>query len=99
MKRILDDCQGSSVSFVNCVESFTPRLLFQHAIDGFCGHEPNYNNSYTSYQRIDTVQQFIRAIRESGIGDKQPAFLVKEILYSLALTLIKNGRCWIEENV
>ncbi|KAG1141164.1 hypothetical protein G6F37_008531 [Rhizopus arrhizus] len=76
LKRILNDRQGSSVSFVNCVESFTPRLLFQHAIDGFCGHEPNYNNSYTSYQRIDTVQQFIRAIRESGIGDKQPAFLM-----------------------
>lgn len=47
-------------------------------MDGFCQHKPDYRNNYTSYKRVDTMQQFIRTICQTDIGSEQPAFLVTE---------------------
>ncbi|KAI9273739.1 origin recognition complex subunit 5-like protein [Sporodiniella umbellata] len=74
LKRILNDYH--SVSSIHCVESFTPRLLFQRALDGFCRHKPDHKNNYTSFKRIDTLQQFVRTIVQTNIGTEKPAFLL-----------------------
>lgn len=51
--------------YVNCVECFTPRLLFEHAMDQLIHHKPGYKNGYTSSRKINDVQQFVKCIRET----------------------------------
>ncbi|KAI9483768.1 MAG: origin recognition complex [Benjaminiella poitrasii] len=51
-------------AYINCVECFTPRLLFEHSLDDLIKHKPTFSNGYTSSRKIDNVQQFVKAIRE-----------------------------------
>ncbi|KAL4208610.1 origin recognition complex, subunit 5 [Rhizopus microsporus] len=80
VKKLLKDFPEAPnrilASFVDCVECFTPRLLFQHAMDGLCCHKPDARNNFTSFKRIDTVQQLVRTISENHIGRDIPAFLI-----------------------
>ncbi|KAG2203665.1 hypothetical protein INT46_004299 [Mucor plumbeus] len=63
-------------AYVNCVECFTPRLLFEHSLDRLIKHKPAHANSYTTTRKIDNVQQFIKAIREQFKNTKTTKYLI-----------------------
>ncbi|GAA5812658.1 hypothetical protein MFLAVUS_006115 [Mucor flavus] len=62
--------------YVNCVECFTPRLLFEHAFNQLIHHQPSFRNGYTSKRKIDNIQQFVKAIRETFIPGSQTRYLI-----------------------
>ncbi|KAL7316453.1 hypothetical protein PS15m_005540 [Mucor circinelloides] len=63
-------------AYVNCVECFTPRLLFEHSLDKLIQHKPTHTNGYTTTRKIDNVQQFVKAIREHFRQDKKTRYLI-----------------------
>ncbi|KAI8647290.1 origin recognition complex subunit 5 [Parasitella parasitica] len=63
-------------AYVNCVECFTPRLLFEHSLDKLIQHKPTHANHYTTSRKIDNVQQFVKAIREQFKGKKVTKYLI-----------------------
>lgn len=62
--------------YVNCVECFTPRLLFEHAFDELVRHQPTYKNGFKTSQKIDTIQQFVKCIRQTFEKDKETKYLI-----------------------
>ena len=103
VKKLLKDFPEAPnrilASFVDCVECFTPRLLFQHAMDGLCCHKPDARNNFTSFKRIDTVQQLVRTISENHIGRDIPAFLVHMLIFIINSCTNILFRSWIKQNV
>lgn len=63
-------------AYVNCVECFTPRLLFEHSLDKLMKHRPTFSNGYTSTRKIDNIQQFVKAMRESIPPETKTRYLV-----------------------
>ncbi|CAI9578028.1 unnamed protein product, partial [Staurois parvus] len=59
---------------VNCVECFTSRLLFEQILNQLYNHRPAPDNEYSSYERCDTFNDFIRlykkAISSQGFGNE-----------------------------
>ncbi|KAI7872770.1 origin recognition complex subunit 5 C-terminus-domain-containing protein [Spinellus fusiger] len=54
----------TSWAYVNCVERHTPRMLFEHALNQWCGWTPCWENQCTNVHKADTVLQFIKAIQQ-----------------------------------
>jgi origin recognition complex subunit 5 len=73
---VISEVFKSNGGYVNCVECFTPRLLFEHAMDQLIHHEPGYKNGYTSSRKILDVQQFVKCIRETFSGDIETKYLI-----------------------
>lgn len=61
-------------AIVNCVECFTLRLLFEQILNQLYNHRPAPDNEYSSYERCDTFNEFIRlykkAISSQGFGNE-----------------------------
>ncbi|OBZ83491.1 Origin recognition complex subunit 5 [Choanephora cucurbitarum] len=62
--------------YVNCIECFTPRLIFEHAHDTLVRHQPSQNNQYTSSRKIENAQQFVKALREGISPDRGTVYLI-----------------------
>ncbi|KAM3929277.1 origin recognition complex subunit 5 [Leptodactylus fuscus] len=60
--------------FVNCVECFTTRLLFEQILNQLYNHRPGPENEFSSYERCDTFNEFVRfykrAITTQGLEDE-----------------------------
>ncbi|KAI7849589.1 origin recognition complex subunit 5-like protein [Circinella umbellata] len=54
----------SQWAFINCVESHTPRMIFEHALNQWCHWVPSVENHFTAVCRIDNVHQFVKIIQE-----------------------------------
>ncbi|KAM4705544.1 origin recognition complex subunit 5 [Rhinophrynus dorsalis] len=52
-------------SIVNCVESFTPRLLFEQILNQINNHCPGPENEYSSLERCDTFNEFVRLYKKA----------------------------------
>ncbi|XP_075684404.1 origin recognition complex subunit 5 isoform X2 [Rhinoderma darwinii] len=46
--------------FVNCVECFTARLLFEQILNQLHNHCPGPENEFSSFERCDTFNEFVR---------------------------------------
>jgi origin recognition complex subunit 5 len=73
---VISEVFKNNGGYVNCVECFTPRLLFEHAMDQLIHHKPGFKNGYTSSRKIDNVQQFVKYIRETFQKDLKTKYLV-----------------------
>ncbi|XP_069816078.1 origin recognition complex subunit 5 isoform X2 [Dendropsophus ebraccatus] len=66
-------------AFVNCVECFTARLLYEEILNQLYKHRPNPDNGFTSYERCDTFNEFVRfykkAITSQGL-EKETIYIV-----------------------
>ncbi|KAI8087840.1 origin recognition complex subunit 5 C-terminus-domain-containing protein [Gilbertella persicaria] len=62
--------------YVNCIECFTPRLLFERAFDALEKHQPSHLNQYSSLRKIDTAQQLVRAFKETLCPSQPTYYLV-----------------------
>ncbi|ELT87755.1 hypothetical protein CAPTEDRAFT_162477 [Capitella teleta] len=49
--------------FVNCVECYSARLLFQRVLNELSGHVPSAANDFTSYSRCDNTNDFVRILK------------------------------------
>ncbi|XP_063779963.1 origin recognition complex subunit 5 isoform X2 [Pseudophryne corroboree] len=52
-------------AFVNCVECFTARLLFEQILNQLHSHNPGPENEYSSYERCDTFNEFVRLYKKA----------------------------------
>ncbi|KAI8988064.1 origin recognition complex subunit 5 C-terminus-domain-containing protein [Mycotypha africana] len=67
---------GQQGAYVNCIECFTPRLLFEHAFNQISSYKPTHANGYTCSRRLDNIQQFVRAIKEIVPLDSATKYLI-----------------------
>lgn len=61
-------------AFVNCVECFTARLLFEQILNQLYNHCPGPENEFSSYERCNTFNEFVRfykrAITSRGLENE-----------------------------
>ena len=53
-------------AYVNCIESSTPRLVFETAINQLHRHVPTVGNSFAAFSKCSDVSQFISLIAEAA---------------------------------
>ncbi|KAG2209209.1 hypothetical protein INT47_005501 [Mucor saturninus] len=73
---VISEVFKTNGGYVNCVECFTPRLLFEHAMDQLIQRQPEFKNNYTRSRKIDNVQQFVKCIRETFQKDPKTKYLI-----------------------
>ncbi|KAJ2689121.1 hypothetical protein GGH99_002889 [Coemansia sp. RSA 1285] len=55
---------GQQYALVNCIECFTPRLLFERTLNSWAGHKPSPSNRYANYARCENLVDFVNCIRD-----------------------------------
>ncbi|KAJ2803274.1 Origin recognition complex subunit 5, partial [Coemansia helicoidea] len=68
--------EGRRHAYVNSVECFAPRLLFERVLNAWAGHTPSAENQYANYARCDSVVDFVNAARELLQGSEQAAHYI-----------------------
>lgn len=72
-------------AMINCVECYTPRMLFEHALNQWCGWIPSRQNQFKTICRADNVHQFVRVIQDGveidedtkiRLGDDETRYLI-----------------------
>lgn len=61
---MLLQCMGSRVALVNCVETYTTRLLYEHVLNTLSGDLPSEANLFTGHGRCDTMQDFLTSLTD-----------------------------------
>jgi len=54
---------GVAFAHVDCIECFTPRLLFERALDQLTGTVPQARTDWTTFARCDAPADFFRHLR------------------------------------
>ncbi|KAK9718612.1 Origin recognition complex subunit 5 [Basidiobolus ranarum] len=49
----------TNYAFLNCVECYTPRLLFEHALNQLSGTIPSFENKFKGHARCDSINEFL----------------------------------------
>ncbi|KAM8967885.1 origin recognition complex subunit 5 [Pelodytes ibericus] len=62
---------------INCVECFSPRLLFEEILNKLHHHCPAPENEYSSIERCDTFNEFVRLYKKTILNQG----LEKETIY------------------
>lgn len=72
-------------AMVNCVECYTPRMLFEHALNQWCGWVPSRQNQFKTVCRVDNIHQFVKVIQDGveigqdttiRLGDDETRYLI-----------------------
>ncbi|KAJ2397117.1 hypothetical protein GGI23_003656 [Coemansia sp. RSA 2559] len=58
------DPEGHHYALINCIECFTPRLLFERTLNAWAGHKPEPSNRYANYARCENLVDFVNCVRE-----------------------------------
>jgi len=53
-----------AASFINCIDCYTPRLLFEHCLNKLSGYVPSPDNLYTNYAHCETISEFVHYLIE-----------------------------------
>uniref|UniRef100_A0A8C5MMX8 Orc1-like AAA ATPase domain-containing protein n=1 Tax=Leptobrachium leishanense TaxID=445787 RepID=A0A8C5MMX8_9ANUR len=64
-------------ALINCVECFSPRLIYEEILNKLHNHYPAPENEYSSYERCDTFNDFVRMFKKAVVSED----LVKETVY------------------
>ncbi|KAJ2877532.1 hypothetical protein FB639_003714, partial [Coemansia asiatica] len=67
---------GTNYAYINSVECFTSRLLFERALNAWTGHIPSVENKFSNYARCDNLVDFVNVIRGVLDGRKETHYLV-----------------------
>ncbi|KAI9025999.1 origin recognition complex subunit 5 C-terminus-domain-containing protein [Phycomyces nitens] len=79
MERTLE---RSSWAYANCVERYTPRMLFEHTLNQWCDWTPAWENKFMNVCKADTALQFVKAIQDGVMVDSKMTELgVESTLY------------------
>lgn len=64
MKNICKQIGKEISSFVNCIECFTPKILYESVIDNLRGHSLTIENNYSSSVKCENAADFIQALSQ-----------------------------------
>ncbi|KAJ8326508.1 hypothetical protein QVD99_006763 [Batrachochytrium dendrobatidis] len=64
LKHILCNDTSTRSVWINCLEAYTLRLLFESILDALAGVDSSAANGYRAYARCDTLDEFVEHIRE-----------------------------------
>ncbi len=69
---------------VNCVECYTPRLMFEHILNHLSHTVPAPSNDFASYARCDNMTDFVRLLAQLLNDSYQgaPAYIVRVVCFS-----------------
>ncbi|KAJ2235399.1 hypothetical protein H4R99_002601 [Coemansia sp. RSA 1722] len=70
------NAEGTAYAYINSVECFTPRLLFERALNAWTGHVPSAENKYGNYARSDNLVDFVNTVREVLSDREETHYLV-----------------------
>ncbi|KAG0174200.1 Origin recognition complex subunit 5 [Apophysomyces sp. BC1021] len=70
-------------AFNNCVECYTPRMLFEHTVNQWCNWTPSFENQYTGVCKIDNIHQFVKVIQDGVVINNKKCLLGKETRYMI----------------
>jgi origin recognition complex subunit 5 len=51
-------------AFVDCLETYTPRLLYEHILNQLSGQQPSEANGFTGYGRCDSMPSFTKHLTD-----------------------------------
>lgn len=61
-------------AYMDCVEYYTAKMLFEDIINIFAGHRISSANKFENYAKCDTMEDFIEAL--SSLDNKQPYVVI-----------------------
>ncbi|KAJ1744193.1 hypothetical protein LPJ68_000253 [Coemansia sp. RSA 1086] len=64
------DQSGQRYAYINGVECFTPRLLFERVLNAWAGHVPSLDNKFANYTRCENTVEFVNNVHDL-LHDKQ----------------------------
>ena len=51
-------------AFLDCLETYTPRLLYEHILNQLSGKQPAESNGFTGYGRCDSMPSFVKHLAD-----------------------------------
>ncbi|KAJ2743179.1 hypothetical protein GGI20_003943 [Coemansia sp. BCRC 34301] len=58
------DATGSHYAYINSIECFTSRLLFERTLNAWAGHVPSADNRFSNYARCENLVDFVNGVRD-----------------------------------
>ncbi|KAJ2892894.1 Origin recognition complex subunit 5, partial [Coemansia aciculifera] len=58
------DAAGHHYAYINSVECFTSRLLFERTLNAWAGHVPCADNRFSNYAKCDNLVDFVNSVRD-----------------------------------
>ncbi|CAO3588911.1 unnamed protein product [Absidia cylindrospora] len=83
-----DTVAAHHVAYVHCVENYTPRMIFERALNEWCGWTPCVDNAFSNICKTDSIHQFVKIIQQGvsvpghddnakiHLGDRETIYLV-----------------------
>ncbi|KAJ1330377.1 hypothetical protein BSLG_009511 [Batrachochytrium salamandrivorans] len=71
VRHLLSRQDWQHTVWINCFETYTPRLLFESVLNGLAGIRPSVENGYSVYARCETIDEFLSYIREIAHRDSR----------------------------
>ncbi|KAF7726968.1 Origin recognition complex subunit 5 [Apophysomyces ossiformis] len=68
-------------AFLNCVECYTPRILFEHTLDQWCNWTPSHENQYTSVCKVDNIHHFVKVLQDGVVINNKSCLAGNETRY------------------
>ncbi|KAJ2805082.1 hypothetical protein H4R20_002236, partial [Coemansia guatemalensis] len=65
------DSVGQHYAFINSIECFTQRLLFERVLNSWAGHVPSVENRFANYARCDNLVDFVNCVRDLLHGKQE----------------------------
>ncbi|KAI8328325.1 origin recognition complex subunit 5 C-terminus-domain-containing protein [Chlamydoabsidia padenii] len=72
-------------AYIHCIENYTPRMIFERALNQWCGWTPSVDNAFTNVCKTDSIHQFVKIIQEGvtlnnndkiNLGERETIYLV-----------------------
>ncbi|KAI8321070.1 hypothetical protein GQ54DRAFT_195746 [Martensiomyces pterosporus] len=57
------DRTGQQYAYLDSIECFAPRLLFERTLNAWAGHTPSKENRFANYARCDNLVDFVNNVR------------------------------------
>ncbi|KAI8080055.1 origin recognition complex [Halteromyces radiatus] len=51
-------------AYVHCVENYTPRMIFERALNQWCGWTPGIDNQFSNICKAESIHQFVKIIQQ-----------------------------------
>ncbi|CAO3620429.1 unnamed protein product [Cunninghamella blakesleeana] len=71
-------------AYIHCVENYTPRMIFEKALNQWCNWTPSIDNHFTNICKAECIHQFVKIIQQ-GVTDPRTSTAIplgqKETIY------------------
>ncbi|KAI9305416.1 origin recognition complex subunit 5 C-terminus-domain-containing protein [Cunninghamella echinulata] len=71
-------------AYIHCVENYSPRMIFEKALNQWCDWTPSIDNQFTNICKAESIHQFVKIIQQ-GVTDPRTSTTIalgqKETIY------------------